>query len=903
MNSTGASVRRNADGNPVWTFRVTDALLQANRRVAFPKEVAAHLGCKLGGLTRVAVENPAGCGRLKVCLEQGDPPRTIVLNIAEPLLRIGASHEEPVDLVVTGLRRVALRPRGSSRHPEPGLYRFDRDELAKLRPRGSSRHPEPTGKLEDFGTPTQDSQSNSPPGPPAPWRSPPTPLLPRWYLLSHGDEALPQEFTSAYPATQRIRDLEYFWEHHDKPVPADLARSLRHIARRLLPPRSLRVLPSSLEFSELDRLPLTLRTRNCVRRGLTRGSLTKGTVGELMQLPNFGIASLLDLMCVLETAQEHFGSLAESPSSAATNGKEEDTTLSGEGRSTNVADSAMTWNAVELIATAAREFRGAATFGDLLRLDLSDLVAAARADAEVDDVPLPTGQVTVAYRAIELLDECLHQMSATQQEVVLKRVVAAVPETLEALGKSTELSRERVRQLDKQARAALEEAAGPVLGLLRLIASQRLGEVTTVPGIDDIVGELLPRPDDRAGQYSLMVARRMLRSKLDYECREGLCLSRAAADAAKELNNLARQLVDDEGILDLDAVQAAVAEQWHDSLDDLIRWLGWPRVSGRIALRATARARTKAALLKIGAPATKAELAMESGLTERQVAGALSNIESVARADKIRWGLREWIDDVYEGISTEIIQRIEEDGGSTRLNRVLDELPRKFGVSENSVRAYTATPKFVLEDGRIRLRLEHEEYHYQRPEVRDASGVFALGDGVVGLLYEVDHDVTRGSGRQLSPAAGVLLNLSVNQRLRFDGPHGTSVTVSFPGTSFTGPSLGSTRGLVEAVNAKTGDMLTIILRRAEMTVTAQATDLDKHDSGWALVARLTGISESAGMDGLAAALHCNRGEVRATLRARRDIAVLEALPERRSTPDLEAALAALDAEMQREERS
>ena len=879
MTDGAARAQEDADGNPVWTFRVTDALLQANCRTAFPKEVAAHLGCKPGGLTRVAVENPAGCRKLKVCLEQGDPPRTVVLNIAEPLMGIGASHEQSVDLVVTGLRRVALRRSGASRHREP------------------------TGEPEDFDTPAQDSQSNAPQGPPAPWCSPPTPLLPRWYLLSHGEEMLPQEFTSAYPAAHRIRDLERFWEHHDEPVRADSARSLRYVAQRLLPPKGLRVLPPSLDLGELDRLPLAIRTRNCLRRGLTRGSFAKGTVGELMQLPNFGIASLLDLMCVIEAAEAQLGSLDGSPISAATIRKEEDETAAGERRSsTTIADGALTSDAVELIATAAWEFRGATTFGDLLRLDLSDLVAAARADAEVDDLPLETGETTVADRAIELLDECLDQMSETQQLVVLKRVVPAVPETLEVLGKSTGLSRERVRQLDKQARAALEEAAGRILGLLRLIAIQRLGAVTTVPGIDDIVGELLPQPDDEAGLDSLMVARRMLRSKLDYECREGLCLSRAAADAARELNDLARQRVDDEGLLDLDVARAALAEQWHDSLDDLIRWIGWPRVSGRIALRATARARTKAALLKIGAPATKAELATESGLTERQVAGALSNIESVARADKLRWGLGEWIDDVYEGISAEIIQRIEEDGGATRLNRVLDELPRKFGVSENSVRAYMATPKFVLEDGRIRLRRQHEEYHYQRSEVRDAPGVFALGDGVVGLLYEVDRDVTRGSGRQLSPAAGALLDLSINERLRFDGPHGTSVTATFPGTSSTGPSLGSTRGLAEAVNAKMGDMLTVILRRAEMTVSAQATDLDEHDTGWALVARLTGISENAGMDGLAAALHCSRGEVRATLRARRDTAVLEALPERRSTPDLEEALAALDAEMQQEER-
>ena len=663
MSSTGASIRRDADGNPVWTFRVTDALLQANRRIAFPKEVAAHLGCKPGGLTRVAVENPVGCRKLKVCLEQGNPPRTVVLNIAEPLMGIGASHEQSVDLVVTGLRRVALRRSGASRHREP------------------------IGEPED--TPARDSQSNSP--------------------------------------------------------------------------------------------------------------------------------------------QEHSGSLDESPISTWTIGKEKDATAADEeGSSTTIAYEALTSDAVELIATAAREFRGATTFGDLLRLDLSDLVAAAGADEQVDDLSLETGETTVADRAIEFLDECLDQMSATQRLVVLKRVVPAVPETLKVLGQSTGLSRERVRQLDKQARAALEEAAGRALGLLRLIASQRLGAVTTVPGIDDIVGELLPQSDDKAGLDSLMLARRMLRSRLDYECREGLCLSRAAADAAKELNDLARQLVDDEGLLDLDAVRAALAEHWHDSLDDLIRWIGWPRVSGRIALRATARARTKAALLKIGAPATKAELATESGLTERQVAGALSNIESVARADKLRWGLREWIDDVYEGIPAEIIQRIEEDGGSTRLNRLLDELPRLFGVNEMSVRAYVATPAFRVEHGWVSIADEPDcvigrfkDVASGRTSDDDPYWTFSMheryrrGFSIVGIPPELAVELGCGFGGRVTVAVR--------------SPQGSRpVSINWRKTALTGPEIGRVADAMKAITAHEGDLICLVVHgeheisftRAESITTA-----------------------------------------------------------------------------------
>ena len=394
--------------------------------------------------------------------------------------------------------------------------------------------------------------------------------------------------------------------------------------------------------------------------------------------------------------------------------------------------------------------------------------------------------------SVPVWDACRTQSAWWRWE----RVAASEPKSLQEIAGLAGLSRERIRQLDKRVRAALEAATGSALGLLSLVVSERLRAVTTRPEIESVVVELLPSSgSDAVVAQSLTATRRMLLNRLDYECREGLCLSRAAADAAKELNDLARQLVDDEGLLDLDALRAALAEQWHDSLDDLIRWIGWSRVSGRIALASNSASPDQGGPTQDRRAGDEEPNLPQSRDSPSDKLQARSQVSSRSHAPtNVRWGLREWIDDVYEGISAEIIQRIEEDGGSTRLDRVLDELPRKFGVSENSVRASVATPEFILEDGRIRLRREHEEYHYQRSEVRDARGVFALGDGVVGLLYEVDRDVTRGSGRQLSPAAGALLDLSVNERLRFDGPLGTSVTVAFPSTSFTGPSLGSTRG-------------------------------------------------------------------------------------------------------------
>ncbi len=526
---------------------------------------------------------------------------------------------------------------------------------------------------------------------PAPWGRAPTPLLPTWYLTTHGEERLPQGFTKVYPRVQRVRDLERFWDFYGGPLETDASWALRNLAQALMPPEHLQVLDAGVEPQQLDDLPLKIRTRNCLRRGHSAGS--GGTVGMLMRLPNFGITSLLDLMCVLEVAALHGIHPGRDLSQGLDSAKAtEQPRPDGQGEPS--APHADAWN---LIAAAAQEFRGASTLGDLLRLDLSDLVAAAGADAALDEAPLEAPDSSLSGRAVSSVQACLESMPEVQRLVAVERAVASEPKTLEQLAATAGLSRERMRQLDRKARAQLAGTCGPTLGLLALVAAQRLGPVTTETEIENQVVALLPESPDEP--LALEAARRLLFARLDYECRNGICLNGAAAHAAETLKDGAGTLLDDAGLIDADELRGRLDPELHDHWTALVGWIGWHFLSDHIVPRVTARARVKAALLKIGTSATKAQIAEESSLTEQQVAGALSNIDSVARADKHRWGLRDWIDDVYEGIPAEIVQRINEDGGSTRLNRVLDELPRLFGVSETSVWAYLNTPAFRVEHG------------------------------------------------------------------------------------------------------------------------------------------------------------------------------------------------------------
>ena len=120
--------------------------------------------------------------------------------------------------------------------------------------------------------------------------------------------------------------------------------------------------------------------------------------------------------------------------------------------------------------------------------------------------------------------------------------------------------------------------------------------------------------------------------------------------------------------------------------------------------------------------------------------------------------------------------------------------------------------------------------------------------------------------------------MAVDDHLVFDGPARHTVTITFPETSFLGPSLGSTRSLAEHVGARAGDYMTMIFDRSDMSVEARATPKNKFERNWDLVARLTGIQHGSKLSALAKSLGCGPDEVEERLRERKDHAILDALP-------------------------
>ena len=202
----------------------------------------------------------------------------------------------------------------------------------------------------------------------------------------------------------------------------------------------------------------------------------------------------------------------------------------------------------------------------------------------------------------------------------------------------------------------------------------------------------------------------------------------------------------------------------------------------------------------------------KSELQAHQVANQFARISTVARAGKTTWGLAEWIDDEYEGITTEIFQRIKEDGGATTLERLVDELPSLFGVSELSVRTIVGTPQFVLKDDYVSIADESSIF---LRDLRDViKGKTESGDSYWTFLVE-DRYFRGHSLARFPPELARVLGCVPNGNLMVDVAHPKGcgqLSVNWRLSSPTGADLGYLADPLKRLGVNHGDCVRVVIK-------------------------------------------------------------------------------------------
>lgn len=576
------------------------------------------------------------------------------------------------------------------------------------------------------------------------------------------------------------------------------------------------------------------------------------TVGQLLRIQKSGFVSLLvDLMCVTEAAFDS-GYLVSTDHPdrdfpSPTDSSDDVSHLQSGPRDASVDAWDSTIHLLESIFAASSEFRGAQTLTDALNGDIVELAQTLGLVEELDAIPianLVSGSSLAENMCSELTALC-EQMSEAEQLIVHKRLLSETPMSIAAIAQTSKLSGARIRQLQKRIEQNLGSPDGPsaTVAIIGALVRQQIGPVTTEDEFDDRVSAVFPQPgvyalanardasDQPAFEPATVVAlaRYMLVEELDYSCENSVCLDNSAAAVVQDLQNAAQAIADETNLVDESELRKHLPnDDWSQYWSELLKRCGLYRLNGQLALRETAPTRVKAALLSIGRPATKEEISDLSGLQPARVSSHLSSLPGVVRADKIRWGLSEWVDDEYEGIPAEIIQRINEDGGSTRLNRLLDELPRLFKVSESSVRAYISSPAFRLEHGWVSVTDEPDIAIAKLADVVD--GQDASGSSY--WSFEVKERHLRGYS-----LTGVPPEIAIALGCSFGGTTSVSIrqpsqcsniSVTWRKTSFTGPEIGRFAEVLNEIKAGGGDSVYLVLHpEGDISFAARSRTLEE----------------------------------------------------------------------------
>ena len=431
---------------------------------------------------------------------------------------------------------------------------------------------------------------------------------------------------------------------------------------------------------------------------------------------------------------------------------------------------------------------GQTALGGLLAEVGNGLPVPAEVAAEVERLlasPLPR-----SASLSELVENLLAE--ALEPDLLYARECCGDPPTLEDLGRVHGISRERVRQkvaqdierIKTQLHTAQYRAIRWAIERFRAEAGRvNLVESGTVRRWRQRLGE---RPFE------------ILRWVSGYSYEDAWLLN--GADALSELAEQVDALAGNRWLVSIDDLSrglsafgdvevlasALVASgSWRDIGEGwLVRWDGPLLAKAERVLRLTCT------------PMTAAELVAAIGHGSE---GTIKNRRGnrLLRVDKqFRLALPEWGLEEYEGITTEIRQRIDRGGGVASKSEIIDEFTRDFGVSIASIEAYLRTSAFAVSGDVVRLG-DAAAFASKHP-----SSVFGAveTDAGWGERHTVSESTLRGYSFQVSPhvcwANG--LRPGANFIVPLNGSHSHEASVIWRTTSTTGTvDVGRTRAWLE----------------------------------------------------------------------------------------------------------
>ena len=237
--------------------------------------------------------------------------------------------------------------------------------------------------------------------------------------------------------------------------------------------------------------------------------------------------------------------------------------------------------------------------------------------------------------AMDRLDSVLENTSIAERATLQHRILGEPPKTLEIVGELVGVTRERIRQIQVKLDRKIRAALGQELTIIGSVLKEHFAHIAWESDFEERIETLMPAEPG----LSKRVFRHALIGKLGFTLEDGVFFDNRVRQFSSELDSIARRLADDVGLVEESKLVSELpVEDWQQFWPWLRARRGFHEFFGILSIRDSTKARTKAALLSIGRPATRAEIGRLCGVEETRVGAHLSNVPSVVRADKDRWG-------------------------------------------------------------------------------------------------------------------------------------------------------------------------------------------------------------------------------------------------------------------------
>ena len=305
-------------------------------------------------------------------------------------------------------------------------------------------------------------------------------------------------------------------------------------------------------------------------------------------------------------------------------------------------------------------------------------------------------------------------------------------------------------------------------------------------------------------------------------------------------------------------------------------------VSGTMVTRGkNLQDRTAIALSQIGQPATVQEI-LGKMVGKRagpdHLARLMANDDRFAKAAPKTWALASWNLPVYLG-AVHNMREVLEQRAEMSVLELFEIINRTFGIPRSTLEEYVHAPMFVTESGSVRLRNEADPNTSEPPTGPLTNlGTFRLGERRAAKLLRIGGNLLKGTGYPLGDETGALLRIKFNEERTLRTRHGEEVSLTHPETAPKGPLIGSVKAVLERLEARDGDLLTLAIDLTDNSLDADVTRKNETHRDWGTVGRLTGLGPHACPKKLAEALMCRGWESRKVLERRGDLWVAEAMP-------------------------